>query len=328
MGANPTHLRRTVSEPTAPPEERPGTIQAVPVRHPWRYVAVAVIGVLAAMFVHLLVTNDAWNWPFMFEAMRQTPVLTGLMVGTLFVSVVAMLVAVVLAIGIALMRMSDNPILTGVAFAWSWFFRGIPRYVLLCVMGALGVLFQEGLSLGVPFDWWFIERLGLSGSWRFLTLDANALFSGLFGAILGMALSESAYMAEIVRAGIQSVDPGQQEAAQALGMNKHLSMFRIILPQAMRVIVPPTSSEFISLVKDTSLLTALPLTNEMFFQMRSIGSRTYQVFPVLVGAALYYLAITTILMLLQSLLERRFNRGQSKQASAAQQVAMAGVMQS
>ncbi len=301
-------MTTTQSEPGTD-ADRPGLIKAVPVRHPWRWVAIAVIAVLAAMFLHLVLTNPAFNWPFVFEAMNQTPVIEGFWKGTLLVTVLAMIIGVVLGVLLAMMRLSDNPILRAVSWAYTWFFRAIPRYVLLTIMGALGILFQQGLSLGVPFDWVIIDLLGLEGSWRFVTLDANVLFVGLVGGVIGMAASEAAYMAEIARAGILSVDRGQLEAAQALGMSRAKAMRRIVLPQAMRVIVPPTGNETIAMLKDTSLLLAIPVGTELFFQLQAIGTRTYQTFPVLVAATLYYLVTTSVLMVGQSYLEKRFGRG-------------------
>ena len=297
-----------MSEPSTTPD-RPGLIEARPVRHPWRWVAIAVIAVLFAMLANLILTNPAFDWSFVFKAMVQTPVLHGLYIGTLLTTALAMIVGVLGGVLTAVMRLSDNPILSGVAWVFTWFFRGIPRYVLLFTMGALGVLFQQGLGLGIPFDWKIQELLAISGSWRFATLDANALFSGLFGAVLGLGLSEAAYMSEIARAGILSVDKGQSEAAEALGMSSGKSMLRIVLPQAMRVIVPPTGNETIAMVKDTSLLIALPLITEMFFQLNSIGARTFKTFPAAVAASIWYLIITSILMVGQYYLERHFGRG-------------------
>jgi polar amino acid transport system permease protein len=212
-----------------------------------------------------------------------------------------------------------------VSWLYTWFFRAIPRYVLLTIMGALGVLFQEGLSLGVPFDWKIIEWLGLSGDWRFLTLDANALFGGLVGGVLGLALSEAAYMAEIARAGILSVDRGQMEAAQALGMSRGKAMRRVVLPQAMRVIVPPTGNETTAMLKDTSLLIAIPVTTDLFYQLQAIGSRTFVVLPILVAATLYYLIACSVLMVIQSYLEKRFGRGFGVQVSSDKDEAAKGL---
>lgn len=296
-------------QPGATVEERPGRIDAVPVRHPWRWVAVGVVALLLAMLVHMLLTNEAFNWGFVFEAMFRDPVLHGLLVGTLLVTVLAMLIGVTLGVLLAVMRLSPNPVLSTVAFGFVWFFRAVPRLVLLTIMGALGVLFQDGLALGFPFDQQLLGLLGMDGDWRLLTLNPNQVFAGVTGGAIGLGLSEAAYMAEIARAGILSVDRGQAEAAEALGMDRSTAMRRIVLPQAMRVIVPPTGNELISMIKDTSLLIGLPLSTELFFQLRSIGSRTFQIFPVLVAACLWYLIICSVLMVGQYYLERYFNRG-------------------
>ncbi len=308
----------TTTAPAAPPvaEERPGLIQARPVRHPWRWVAIAVLAVLALMLANLLINNQAFNWPFVFQAMNQSPVLEGFWKGTILVTVLAMVLGVALGMLLAVMRLSDNPVLRGVSWLYTWFFRAIPRYVLLTIMGALGILFQQGIALGVPFDWVIIDWLGLSGSWRVATFDANTIFVGLAGGVIGLAASEAAYMAEIARAGILSVDKGQLEAAQALGMSRGKAMRRVVLPQAMRVIVPPTGNETIAMLKDTSLLLAIPVGTELFFQLQAIGNRTYQTFPVLVAATLYYLIASSVLMVGQAYLEQRFGRGFGTQVSS------------
>src|SRR5690606_32265095 len=155
------------------------------------------------------------------------------------------------------------------------FFRAIPRLVLLTIMGALGVLWPQGLGIGVPFGEDLAGMFGFSeGALTFWSLDANQIFGGIIGGMIGLGLSEAAYMAEIARAGILSVDEGQREAAAALGMDNGKAMRRVILPQAMRVIVPPTGNETIAMVKDTSLLIGIPVSTELFFQLQSIGSRT------------------------------------------------------
>lgn len=298
-----------MTEPGTVDPERPGRIEAVPVRHPGRWVAVAVIAVLVAMFVSMLVTNEAFDWPFVLESMFLSSVLHGLLVGTLLVTVLAMLLGVSLGIVLAVMRLSPNPVLSWVSFGFVWFFRTIPRLVLLTVMGTLGVVFQGGMDLGVPFDHVLLGLLGIDADLRFFTIDANTVFAGITGGVIGLGLSEAAYMAEIARAGITSVDSGQREAAEALGMNSVTTMRRIVLPQAMRVIVPPTGNELISMVKDTSLLIGLPLSTELFFQLSTIGARTFKIFPVLVTATLWYLIIGSVLMVGQYFLEKRFGRG-------------------
>ena len=318
-------MTSTATAATPVAEDRPGLIEARPVRHPWRWVAVAVLAVLALMLANLLVNNPAFNWPFVFQAMNQSPVLEGFWKGTILVTVLAMIFGVALGVLLAVMRLSDNPVLRGVSWLYTWFFRAIPRYVLLTIMGALGILFQQGIALGVPFDWKIIGWLGLSGDWRFATFDANAIFVGLAGGVIGLAASEAAYMAEIARAGILSVDKGQMEAAQALGMSRTTAMRRVVLPQAMRVIVPPTGNETIAMLKDTSLLLAIPVGTELFFQLQAIGSRTYQTFPVLVAATLYYLIASSVLMVGQAYLEKRFGRGFGTQVSSDAEQAAKGL---
>jgi polar amino acid transport system permease protein len=308
----------SLSAPTGPGAvERPGAIDAVPLRHYGRWAAVAALAVLGLMLTHLVVANKAFEWSFVTTAMNQRPVIEGLLKGTVLVTVLSMVVGVSGGVALAVMRLSSNPILSGVAWLFTWFFRSIPRLVLLTTMGVLGLLFRDGLSFGVPFDWKIMQWLGLTGDLRFLTLDANQVFAGIAGGVIGLGLSEAAYMAEIARAGILSVDPGQREAAQALGMSSRQTMRRIVLPQAMRVIVPPTGNETIAMMKDTSLLIGLPLTTEMFFQLQSIGSRTFKTFPVLVAATVYYLALTSVMMVGQYYLERRFGRGFSARGPKA-----------
>jgi polar amino acid transport system permease protein len=292
--------------------DRPGRIDAVPVRHPGRWVAVVIIAILLAKLVHLLVTNPAFDWSFIFQAMVQSPVLRGLVLGTLVGTICAMVVAVALGVVLAVMRLSDNKVLSLTAWAYIWFFRAIPRYVLLFMMGALGTVFppsRGGLGIGLPFGPQIMDALGFSGKLQLFSLDANQVFSGLVGGILGLALSEAAYMAEIARAGILSVDEGQGEAATALGLSRAQVLRRVVLPQAMRVIVPPTGNETIAMVKDTSLLIAVPVTSELFYQLTAIGARTFQPWAVGVAATIWYLIICSVLMYVQMHIERHFGRG-------------------
>lgn len=294
--------------PSAAPD-RPGHIEAVPVRHVGRWVAVVVIAVLVAMFAHLLLTNAAFRWTDVtFPAMVQKPVIEGLIRGTIVVTIGSMLLGVALGVVIAIMRLSPNKVLSYTSWAYTWFFRAIPRYVLLFIIGNLAVVLPR-IDIGIPFDFIATDLLGLSSNFRLLGFDTQQIGTSIAGGILGLGLSEAAYMAEIARAGILSVDRGQDEAAQALGMSRGKAMRRIVLPQAMRVIVPPTGNEAIAMVKDTSLLIALPLGTELFFQLRAIGSRTFAVFPVAVAATLWYLVLGSVFMAVQYFLEQRFGRG-------------------
>ena len=292
-----------------PTTDRPAEpISAVPVRYPERWVAAGVVLVLAAMFVNMLITNPAFNWPFMFEHMFSDPVVNGVWV-TLSATVLSMIIGILLGVVLAVMRMSGNPVLVSVAWLYTWFFRGVPRLVLAVLFGNIAILYST-IHIGLPFDDYWMPMLGLEGDARFFEIDVRTLLSGYMAGLLALALSEGAYMAEIIRAGLQSVNKGQTEAAQALGMSRSKIMRRITLPQAMRVVIPPTGNETIAMLKDTALLAYVPVTIELFYQLQAIGTRTYQIFPMLVAACLWYLAITSVLMVGQYFIERRFSRSE------------------
>ena len=286
---------------------QPEAITAVPVRHPGRWVAIVVLAIVAAMFVHMLVTNEAFQWRFMFDNMFRPPIIEGVRT-SLLLTVLSMVIGVSLGVVIAMMRLSPNPILSGAAWLYTWFFRAVPRIVLLILFGNLGILYAR-YEFGLPFDRQLGNLFGIDLNARLFGLDARTILTGFMAGLLGLALSEAAYMAEIVRAGMKAVDPGQQEAAQALGMARGSTLRRIVLPQAMRVIVPPTGNETIAMLKDTSLVAFVPVTNELFFQLQAIGARTFQVFPMLVAACLWYLAMTSVLMVGQFYVERYFGKG-------------------
>jgi polar amino acid transport system permease protein len=305
----------SVEKTDTPERARPEPIRAVPVRHPGRWVAVAVIGVLVAMFVHLLVTNKAFNWSFMVDEMFRPPIIEGLR-GTIALLVTSMLIGIGLGVVLAIMRLSENPILRGVAWAYTWFFRAVPRLVLAILFGNLGILWAR-IEFGLPFDRQIGALFGVDDfEARLFGFSAVEILTGFVAGMLALGLSEAAYMAEIVRAGIQSVDEGQTEAAQALGMTRAQILRRIVLPQAMRVIVPPTGNETIAMLKDTSLVAFVPVSTELFFQLRAVGSRTFQVFPMLVAATIWYLLLTSVLLVGQYYLERHFSKGVGRSGRA------------
>ena len=273
-------------------------IKAVPLRHPWRWVFVGVLGVLAAMLVSNLVQNPHYEWDLVWKYIYDKRVVEGIRY-TLILSVGAMVIALIVGVSIAVMRMSDNPVVSGVAWIYLWVFRGTPVYTQLVFWGLIGSLLPK-VGLGIPFGPTFVE-------WR-----TKELITPFVAALFGLALNEAAYMAEIVRAGLLSVDGGQQEAASALGMSTGKSMMRIVLPQAMRVIVPPTGNEFISMLKTTSLVLAVPFTLELQAQTRNIAVPLFKPIPLLIVAAIWYLVITSVLMVGQFYLERHFGRGSSR----------------
>lgn len=273
-----------------PPEQ----IVAVPVRHPGRWIAAGVMLVLAAMLVNSLVTNPAWRWDVVWDFLFSNRVLSGLWV-TIELTLLAMVIGVVLGIVIAVMRLSANPIVSTIAWLYAWFFRGTPVLVQVIFWSFIAILYPV-LSLGVPFGP------------EFVYFDSNLLIPIFAGAVLGFGLNEAAYMSEIVRAGILSVDPGQTEAAEALGMSRLKILRRIVLPQAMRVIIPPTGNETISMLKTTSLASVIAV-GDLFTQVQLIYGGNLQQVPLLVVASIWYLVLTSLLSVVQYFIERRFSRG-------------------
>ena len=302
--------------------DRPGVIHARPVRHPGRWLGVAIIAIIVAMLISSLVTNPLWDFGYTFQIMQQKSVIEGLWLGTLLGTVGSMLIGVVLGVILAIMRLSDNPVLRGAAFVYIWFFRSMPRYVLLAVLATgVGYLYNQ-LDVGVPFGKQLSGAVGLSSDLTFFSFRWDDFSSTVWIGILALGLSEAAYMAEIARAGILSVDKGQAEAAQALGMSSGLAMRRVILPQAMRVIVPPTGNETIAMVKDTSLFIAANIITELFYQTTLFGSRSFKIIPGLMAATLWYLIVCSVLMVGQSYLERYFGRGYGAVPKKTQQKIM------
>jgi polar amino acid transport system permease protein len=286
---------------TAPPESAAVVADAphadepiVRLRHPGRWVAAALLVVLAAMFVNFVVTSPRLRLDLVAGYLFERSILQGLLV-TLELTVVAMFVGVVLGTVIAVMRLSENPLLRGAATAYVGLFRGTPILVQLLFWFFLGTVLPQ-ISLGIPF--------GPS----FASVPTNTLITQFTAAILGLGLNEAAYMAEIVRAGIGSVDRGQTEAAQALGMSPLTTYRRVVLPQAGRLIVPPTANEAISMLKLTSLCLVIGLP-ELTTTAQLIYGRNFQQIPLLIVASIWYLVLTTLLTIVQTRIERRMSRG-------------------
>ncbi|AEV75077.1 amine acid ABC transporter, permease protein, 3-TM region, His/Glu/Gln/Arg/opine family [Mycolicibacterium rhodesiae NBB3] len=295
---------------TSPPAA-PAAIDAVPLRHPWRWVAAVVIIVLVALFLWGAATNPAYRWSVFREYLFNERVLTVGLLNTLQLTVYSMVLAIVLGVVLAVMRLSPNPIFKAVSWVYLWIFRGTPIYVQLVFWGLIPTIYQN-IRLGVPFGPTFFQ------------LNLQMLSIPFLLAILGLALNEAAYMAEIIRAGISSVPEGQLEASTALGMPWGMAMRRTVLPQAMRVIIPPTGNEVISMLKTTSLVTAVPFTLDLYgITSREIAARTFEPVPLLLVAAFWYLVVTSVLMVGQYYLERHFARGASRKLTTRQLEALA-----
>jgi polar amino acid transport system permease protein len=292
-----------------PSSTAPAAIDAVPLRHPWRWVTAVVIIILVALFLYGVATNPLYRWPVFAEYIFNERILTGVLI-TLLVTVASMVIAIVLGVILAVMRLSPNPVLTSVSWVYLWIFRGTPIYVQLAFWGLIPTIYRN-IQLGVPFG----PRL-----FEIHLTDPNYFIL----AMLGLALNEAAYMAEIIRAGINSVPEGQSEASTALGMSWGLTMRRTVLPQAMKVIIPPTGNEVISMLKTTSLVTAVPYSYDLYsIAMREIAAREFEPVPLALVAAAWYLAVTSILMVGQYYLERYYSRGASRQLTSKQLEALA-----
>ncbi|WP_343315876.1 amino acid ABC transporter permease [Brucella sp. BE17] len=276
----------------------------VPRRHSSRWLAVAILTILGLQIVQAVSVNPNFHWDVYLTYLFSPQVIRG--VGwTLLLTIVAMTVAIVVAGLLVIMRDSDNPILRGIAYAWVWFFRGTPIYTQLLFWGLFAVLFPN-LSLAIPFGP------------EVISIETKYIVTPAMAAILGLGFNESAYLTEIFRAGFNSLDRGQAEAAQALGMKPAKIWWRILMPQAMRVIIPPTGNETIGMLKMTSLVLAVPFTLDLTFATNAISNRLYLPIPLLLVAGTWYLAITSVLMVGQHFLERHFGKGVSNHPTRAE----------
>ena len=277
---------------------RPEAIRAVPVRHPWRWVSTVVVLAIVADVVYTVASAPDLQWDQVRKYLFGPLILQGIVV-TLELTVLAMAIGVVLGIVLAVMRLSPNPVVAWVSWFYIWFFRGTPVLVQIFFWFNLASVLPH-IGIGIP---------GGAFLWREST---NQLVSPFMAAILGLGLNEAAYMAEIVRAGIISVEHGQTEAAQALGMTRLLVMQRIVLPQAMRVIIPPTGNETISMLK-TSSLAFVATVPELFTRQEQISNANFRVIELAIVASIWYLIMTSILTVGQYYIERYFARGSQRE---------------
>jgi polar amino acid transport system permease protein len=266
----------------------------LPVRRPGRWIATAIIAVAAIGVINALVTNPNFQWDVVANYFMSRNVLIGL-VRTLQLTVIAMAIGIVLGVVLAVMKLSQNPLVSGAAASYVWFFRGTPLLVQIVFWYNLAALFPT-VSIGVPFGP------------TFLSANSNELITPFLAAILALGLNEAAYLSEIVRGGLLAVDHGQTEAAQALGMSQGKVLRRIVLPQAMRVIVPPVGNETISMLKLTSLVSVISLP-ELLYSVQVVYQASYQVIPLLLVASIWYLIVTSILSIGQRYIERYYGRG-------------------
>ena len=283
---------------------RPERIEAKPLRHPGRWILATVLIALAVWFVIGAARNEAYGWDTYFQYLFDTRIATA--AGhTIAITVLAMIIGVIGGVILAVMRMSPNPVFKSIAWIFLWVFRGTPVYVQLMFWGLLGAIY-DSINLG------------------FAEVSLEPFTSSAFMlAVVGLGLNEAAYMAEIVRSGISSVPEGQVEASKALGMSWSQTMRRTVLPQAMRIIIPPTGNEFISLLKTSSLVVAVPYSLELYGRSMDIAAALFEPVPMLLVAATWYLAITSLLMVGQHYLEQHFEKGATRQLTRRQLASLA-----
>ena len=274
-------------------------LKVVPARYPWRLAGAAFALFIITGVAQSVATNPRWEWHVFAQWFFDPAILSGLG-KTLLLTLLGTLFGSLLGTGLALARLSKSWLLSGLAWSYIWLFRSLPLLLVLIVLYNFSYLY-DSLSLGVPFT-----------SITFFSYATTDLLDQFSVAVLGLSLVQAAYTAEIIRGGIAGVEQGQHEAAAALGLPPCRRTFRIILPQALRAILPTGFNEVISLAKGTAIVYVLSMP-ELFYTVQVIYNRTQQVIPLLMVASVWYLLITTVLSVLQHFVERYFARGVVRQ---------------
>jgi polar amino acid transport system permease protein len=282
-----------------------GERRILPRRSPVIIALTIVTTLLLAWGLIIVISNRRFEWGLVYSYLFKSQILTGVFV-TLQLTIIAMLIGVSLGTILAVMRLSEHAVFRFTSAGFIWFFRGTPLLVQLIFWFNFASLFPT-IDFGLPF------------STPFLSLDANEVITRTTAAILGLGLNEGAYMAEIIRGGIQSIGRGQSEAAGALGMSRSLVFRRVVLPQAMSVIIPPTGNQLIGMLKATSLVSVLAIS-DLLYSAQTIYSQNFQTIPLLITASVWYLAITTVLSWGQGRIERYYGRGKGSLPTRARRV--------
>ncbi len=275
------------------PQAIPGP-EPLPARSFGRIIWGLIALIALALLVKSLATNDNMRWDVVWYYFTSANVLKGLLM-TLWLTLISMTLGLVLGAILAVMRLSENYVLNAIASGYIWFFRGTPLLVQLIFWYNLSALYPK-FSLHIPFTDFGIET------------STNSIITPFMAAALGLVLNEAAYMAEIVRGGILSVDQGQREAAASLGMPARRVFIRVVMPQAMRSILPPTGNQTIGMLKATSLVSVLAMP-DLLYSVQIIYASNYLTIPLLVVACLWYLIVTSILSVFQYLIERKYSAG-------------------
>ncbi|MGF9694284.1 amino acid ABC transporter permease [Rhizobium sp. 0TCS1.26] len=276
-----------------PPSQRPSIhdVKAIAIPKIGHWVGGVALAVFVVIFLQVLVINKNMQWEVVGQYMFNRSILSGLGT-TLLLTFLAMVLGLLIGVILAVMRLSGSKVFQAASWGWIWFFRGVPPLVQMVFWYNLALLLPE-ISIGVPFD-----------GPKLISWQTNDLITPFSAAIMGLAFTESAYAAEMIRAGIQAVSGGQTEAAATLGMTRWQLMRRIVLPQALRIVIPPIGNDTISMLKFTSLVSVLALP-DLLYSAQLVYARTYQTVPLLLVATIWYLVLTTILTIVEHAVEHR-----------------------
>lgn len=292
-------------QPLATAAPQPVSLSApdeiAPQRHLGRWATAAVLILLAALIAYTLFTNSNLNHRAIGHFFLSAAILHGLTV-TIELAVISQAAGMLLGLLVALLRLSQNPVARTVGSAYVWLFRGTPLLVQILIWGNFA-LFYKHLTIGIP-----------GTSWTLASFNTNHVLTAFVASLLALSLNEAAYMAEIIRSGLLSVDPGQHEAARAMGLSPAQTLRKVVLPQALRVIIPPSGNQFINMLKMTSLVSVIA-GGDLLTQAENISAANLRTMELLLVASAWYLLVTTIASIGQALLERRFNRGHSPTGS-------------
>ncbi len=267
------------------------SLEVVPLRHPWRWIGAGLVVAASAWIVYKFAVSPNIGWHIVGDYLFAAPILRGLEI-TLLLTVLTMIASVMLGVVVALMHLSENPVLSSIARIYVWIGRAMPSLVVILLWFNLALVFP---------------RLGVGG----FSADTNSVLTPFVTALIALTLTEAPYLGEIIRGGLLSVDQGQREAAQALGMRRAPILRKIVLPQAMRGILPPLGNEVITVLKATSLVSVVA-AQELLTSAQNIYSVTFEVMELLIVVTIWYLVLTSLAMLGQSQLERRFSRGMTR----------------
>ena len=298
-GGGPVPERRAVPEAERPLVHRDQdaqllTARLVTTRRTGHWVSPAVVLVLFAMLVNTVVTNPRFQWGLVGDYFFHGSILDGLAL-TLWLTAAVMACGFLLGIGLAAMRLSSNYILRTLSFGYVWLVRSVPPLVQLLFWYEIASLDPQ-LSLGIPFGH------------EFVTVKTAHLFTGILAAFVGLTVDTAAFSAEIVRGGILSVERGQSEAAEALGLGRGRIFRRIVLPQAMPAIIPASGNLLIGLLKATSIVSVIAV-QDLLYSVQLIYQQNFLVMPLLMVATLWYIILTTVLSIGQYFIERHYARG-------------------